>query len=270
MFISATPFLVWVMTQRLIRDWKPQIWAQIFQYLPNTVFNGRKIPALPPPPPPPSNRQSEQPSESTATRPREQADDVSPLRAVDGQLPQDTGPVEAVRRPSIFSARGDDYASDEDDNEGVSRTLISFDVEATESSDAPPGLWSAELRPSVGNDPRQTDADKPVYLDTMLTQLPALIASHIFTNSVSAILTAPYEAMALRLMARTLRAQSGLSCWDIHNVNLFSGLSLTLVTNFLGVELLHLVISGEMWAAFTSLSQYYHQSEEEWKASQKE
>lgn len=270
LFISTTPFLVWVMAQRMIRDWKPQIWARISKHLPNTA-SGKKIPRLPSHP---TNEQSH-PEESGAnerasSRTQDQIDDTSPSQAIDGRLTDDAGPIEAVRRPSIFSARGDDGGSDDEDNEGISRTLISFDVEATESSDAPVGLWSAELRPSLGNDPRQVAGQQPVYIDTALTQLPAAIASHIFTDAVSAILTAPYEAMALRLVARTLRIQRGLPFSDIYNISLFSGLSWTFAINLVGVELLHLILSGEVWAAFTTISQYYHMSEEEWKKEEED
>ncbi|KAH6987617.1 hypothetical protein BKA56DRAFT_669239 [Ilyonectria sp. MPI-CAGE-AT-0026] len=264
--ISATPFLVWVMTQRMVRDWKPKIWNEILSRLPNTGFSGRRVP---PPPPPSSWRPTNDSSRRRRSEPhqiREAGDDVSPLRAVDGQLP-DT-PVEAVRRQSTFSARGDDYASDEEEMEGVSATLISFDVEASESTEAPAGLWSAELRPSVASDANTVANSQPLYLDTMLTRLSPLMASHIFTDAVTRILMSPYEATALRLIARTFCLRRGLPCDEICNVNLLSGLNLTTLINFLGIEVLHLTISGEVWGAFTGLSQWFHKTEEEWKQAE--
>ncbi|KAH7165996.1 hypothetical protein EDB81DRAFT_269387 [Dactylonectria macrodidyma] len=266
LFISAAPFLVWVMTQRMVRDWKPKIWNEILSHLPNTGFAGRRIP---PPPPPTSWRPTNEPPRrrrSEAHQNREAEEDVSPLRAVDGQLP-DT-PVEAVRRQSTFSVRGDDYASDEEEMEGVSATLISFDVEASESTEAPAGLWSAELRPSVASDANAAANAQPLYLDTMLTRLSPLMASHIFTDAVARILMAPYEATALRLLARTYCLREGLPYGDICNVNLLSGLSMTAILNFLGVEFIHLSISGDIWAAFTGLSQWLHKTEEEWKQAE--
>ncbi|KAF7554224.1 hypothetical protein G7Z17_g3081 [Cylindrodendrum hubeiense] len=265
--ISATPFLVWVMTQRMVRDWKPKIWNEILSRLPNTGFSGRRIP--PPPPLPSSWRPTNDSSRRRRSEPhqiRETGDDVSPLRAVDGQLP-DT-PVEAVRRQSTFSARGDDYASDEEEMEGVSATLISFDVEASESTEAPAGLWSAELRPSVASDANPAANSQPLYLDTMLTRLSPLMASHIFTDAVTRILMSPYEATALRLLARTYCLRQGIPCDDICNVNLLSGLNMTAIINFLCIEFVHLSISGEVWAAFTGLSQFFHKTEEEWKQAE--
>ncbi|KAM0260114.1 hypothetical protein ACHAPA_010431 [Fusarium lateritium] len=249
------------MTQRLIRDWRPQIWARIFRRLPNTGS-------------PPGMTAGWIPAERPRERPehrrsRSAVDDVSPIRPIDGQMPSDTGPVEAVRRPSTFSARGDDYASDEEDNEGVSATLISFDVEATaESSEAPPGLWSAELRPSV--DARGALIPANTYCDTMLTQLPPLIASHIFADAVLRLVTAPWEATALRLIAHTFRQRLGLPAHDICGINLLSQLNLTFAINFLGTQVLHLALCGEIWAAFTAVATVLHTTPEEWRETEEE
>ncbi|KAF4444482.1 hypothetical protein F53441_11122 [Fusarium austroafricanum] len=259
--IASTPFLVWVMTQRLIRDWRPQIWARIFRRLPNTGS-------------PPGMTTSWVPADRSRERPehrrtRSAVDDVSPIRPIDGQMPSDTGPVEAVRRPSTFSARGDDYASDEEDNEGVSATLISFDVEATaETSEAPPGLWSAELRPSV--DARGTLMPTTTYCDTMLTQLPPLIASHIFADAILRLVTAPWEATALRLIARTFRQRLGLPTHDICGINMLSQINLTFAINFLGTQVLHLALCGEIWAAFTTVATVFHATPDEWREAEAE
>ncbi|KAF5663895.1 hypothetical protein FHETE_7303 [Fusarium heterosporum] len=259
--VSSAPFLVWVMTQRFIRDWRPQILAKIFRRLPNTgsipEMTTSWIPA---------DRSRERPEHR---RNRGVVDDVSPIRPIDGQMPSDTGPVEAVRRPSTFSARGDDYASEEEDNEGVSATLISFDVEATaESSEAPPGLWSAELRPSV--DARGALVPATAYCDTMLTELPPLIASHVFADAIVRLAIAPWEAVALRLVAHTFRQHLGLPAPDICGINLLSQLNLTFAINFFGTQVLHLALCGEVWAAFTAAATFLHSTPDEWREIEKE
>ncbi|KAF4331862.1 hypothetical protein FBEOM_14361 [Fusarium beomiforme] len=259
--ISSTPFLIWVMSQRLMRDWRPQIWAKIFRRLPNTG-------------PPPGMTNSWVPAErsrdrSEHRRTRSTVDDVSPIRPIDGQMPSDTGLVEAVRRPSTFSARGDDYATDEEDNEGVSATLISFDVEATaETSEAPPGLWSAELRPSL--DARGTPMSTTTYCDTMLTQLPPLIASHIFADAVLRLAIAPWEATALRLIARSFLQRLSLPTHEICEINLFRQLNLTFAINFLATQVLHLALCGEIWAAFTTVATVFHSTPDEWREAEAE
>lgn len=273
--ISTTPFLVWVMAQRIVRDWKPQIWSQIFKRLPNTMFQGKKIPPpppLPPPPPPPAAPQSlDGPVRAIDGGEENQglvesSESSTPEQTGDSTTGSQSGQPQMSRRASVFSTRGDEYPSDDEDNEGVSATLISFDVEASESQDAPPGLWSAELRPSAGPDSRSNGNQQPVYLDTLLTQMPAVIATHMLSDAVTRVLMAPYEATALRLVARTFRVRQGLPCWDIYNANMLSGLTSTLLVNFLGAELLHISLASEMWAVFTFISQWYHMTEEDWKA----
>lgn len=249
------------MSQRLIRDWRPQIWARIFRWLPNTgslpSVTNSWLPADRP-----RDRSEHQRARSTV-------DDVSPIRPIDGHMPNDTGPVEAVRRPSTFSARGDDYATDEEDNEGLSATLISFDVEATaETSEAPPGLWSAELRPSV--EARGALMPTTTYCDTMLTQLPPLIASHIFADAVLRLVTAPWEATALRLMAHSFRQRLNLPTHDVCEINIFSHLNLTFAINFLGTQVLHLALCGEIWAAFTTVATVLHTTPDEWREAEAE
>jgi hypothetical protein len=96
--------------------------------------------------------------------------------------------------------------------------------------------------------------------------MPAVIATHLLSDAVTRVLMAPYEATALRLVARTFRSRQGLPTWDIHNANMLSGLTGTALVNFFGVELLHMNLASEMWAIFTCISQWFHMSEEEWKA----
>ncbi|KHO01467.1 uncharacterized protein MAM_00468 [Metarhizium album ARSEF 1941] len=277
--ISATPFLVWVMAQRMVRDWKPQIWSYIFRKLPNTMFQGKKIPPPPPLPPPTpphvalplsddpprvveaDEENSAQVESSGEGTPEQNADSTPP----GGPSPQPQLP----RRASLFSTRGDEYPSDDEDNEGVTATLISFDVEASESQDAPPGLWSAELRPSAGSDPRLNGNQQPVYWDSLLTQMPAAMATHMLADALTRVLMAPYEATALRLIARSFRSRQGLPISDIYNANMLSGFTSTALVNFLGAELLHINLASEIWAIVTCVSQWFHMTEEEWKSEEK-
>lgn len=180
------------------------------------------------------------------------------------------GTETANRRTSVFSTRGDDYPTDDEGQEGISATLISFDVEATDATEAPPGLWSAELRPSFGQDPRFASTTLPTYLDTHLTRLPARLAANIFTNTAVRLLLVPCEATALRLVTRSMLLRAGLPLAGIYSVNMADGLTLTSVVNYLGVELLLMGLSGEIWATFAALSQWLHMNEEEWKSHDEE
>ncbi|KYK61546.1 hypothetical protein DCS_02688 [Drechmeria coniospora] len=304
--MSAAPFLVWAMTRRMGRDWRLQIWDQMFKRLPSTSFLGKKTTLTPatlssPLPPPPSTAPHNlnnvvelanweeppgvqygrslltEPGYTPTTEPEStNQDDPTSRHDVTVQVDSTTqvdsteqpSPVEAIRRPSIFSTRGDDYATDDDENEGVTATLISFDVEATESNEAPAGLWSAELRPSAAPDTRPNSSITPEYLDTLLTRLPALVGVQLFTNAALRILMVPYEATALRLVSRTWLLRQGIGCDAMRCANLFSGLSLTSVVNLIGCEMLHLVLCGEVWALFTAISDWFHMTEDEWKAEE--
>ncbi|ODA79805.1 hypothetical protein RJ55_05401 [Drechmeria coniospora] len=304
--MSAAPFLVWAMTRRMGRDWRLQIWDQMFKRLPSTSFLGKKTTLTPatlssPLPPPPSTAPHNlnnvvelanweeppgvqygrslltEPGYTPTTEPEStNQDDPTSRHDVTVQVDSTTqvdsteqpSPVEAIRRPSIFSTRGDDYATDDDENEGVTATLISFDVEATESNEAPAGLWSAELRPSAAPDTRPNSSIPPEYLDTLLTRLPALVGVQLFTNAALRILMVPYEATALRLVSRTWLLRQGIGCDAMRCANLFSGLSLTSVVNLIGCEMLHLVLCGEVWALFTAISDWFHMTEDEWKAEE--
>ncbi|RCI17133.1 hypothetical protein L249_2105 [Ophiocordyceps polyrhachis-furcata BCC 54312] len=283
--ISTAPFMIWAMTRYILHRFHRPIWS-LFR-LPNTSRFARRSPissqGLPPIPAP------SDPSQSTATpelsrgssdgMPRPEAppetdnsrdNGTSPLQDAESHTPDQSNSPAAGRRPSTFSSRADDYASDEDENEGVSTTLISFDVEATDTSDAPPGLWSAELRPSMASDSRTSVVLPILYLDTRLTQIPVWMAYRIFGTSLDRLMVAPFEAIAFRLAARQSRLQQGLSCADIFTTDLTSGLSLTWAVNFFATELLHMALCGEVWAVFTAITQWFHKTDEEWKQKEEE
>lgn len=196
--------------------------------------------------------------------------DEATTRALEGQAPPsaDAIPVGAIRRQSTFSSRGDEYVSDDEETEVVSATLISFDVEATESTDTPTtGFWSAELRPNTSGE-QGTVRQEPLYRDNALTRLPSVIATDILTVVSSYILIAPYEAFALRFLARSWRMQHGLPIADIYDLSPIRSFSWTAVANFLGLELCHLVIESELWASMVMLATSFSISEEDWNKNQ--
>lgn len=300
--LNATPFIAFVVWNRVWRRTTATIWQALYARLPNTVHNRRMLPSIPPEllaaattamtTTPAATAASAtagtqpEPQEAPSRQPVDLPPQTRPevLRGIDEQQVTETssngprpGPdtpaaaeapaparPSSPRRPSVFSNRAEDYSSDEEEEGGISATLISFDVEATESSDAPPGLWSAELRPSAGPD-GSGQGTMPMYVDTMLTRLPACLATDVFTVISSYVLLAPYEAVALRLVARMYRQRMGLPVFDIFGPNMFDGLSWRLVTNFIGVEFIHLVVAGEMWALVSMIGQVLHMTEDEWK-----
>ncbi|KAI1138834.1 hypothetical protein F5Y05DRAFT_352152 [Hypoxylon sp. FL0543] len=178
----------------------------------------------------------------------------------------ETIPVGSIRRQSTFSSRGgEDYGTDEEDSEMVNPTLISFDVDTSESTEPPTGVWSAELRPSFAGDPRQQSKEAPIYVVNPLTSLPSTLAADILADFLTNILFIPLESHALPIVARALARRRGLPYNVMCNEGFLGGLSWKGVFNIIQLDVVRLLISGEAWALTTVLSQWLHVTEEEWK-----
>lgn len=279
--VSAMPLCAWMTVLRLTQDLRSGLFSQVLSWLPNPQVHGRSLPRpykIVPTTELPTEVSLDDTQEQASGQPigpttiiGEEHDELATPDDAQDMNNEDISPqVEEQRRPSVTSARGDDYHTDEEDNEGVSATLISFDVEATEATDAPPGLWSAELRPSLVADSRNPFAPQATYLDTELTRFPAHLAASIFAHALVRLISTPYEAVALRLIARSFRLRYGLSVDDIYTTSLFEGFSWSSVVNYFGIELVQLGVSGELWAIFAGISQWLHVSEEDWKTRQDE
>ncbi|RYP29914.1 hypothetical protein DL767_006513 [Monosporascus sp. MG133] len=198
--------------------------------------------------------------------------DIPTLMALDGQPSGEAVPVGAIRRQSTFSSRGgEDYGTDEEDSEMINPTLISFDVDTSESAaEQHTGAWSAELRPSAGGDGRAQRRESPIYDVNPLTKLPSVLASDILTNFMAYLLCAPADALALRSVARAFAQKRGLSYDGMFDVSLMDNVSFRGVLHIFGLEMLRLLISGDTWAMITMLAQWLHVTEEEWRDMQKE
>ncbi len=193
---------------------------------------------------------------------RDIARDEPTFRALEGQAPHDPPAVSAVRRQSTFSVRGDDFGSDDEETEIVSATLISFDVEATESTDTPPGVWSAELRPNVAD---SRPAQEPKYRDNELTRLPAVRARQLLALPIARIFIAPFEALMWRSMARSYAIQHGLPTVAMHGPNLLGSLTWMGVSNIICLELAHvLFFQADMYALVIEFAKQFRMTEEEW------
>lgn len=65
---------------------------------------------------------------------------------------------------------------------------------------------------------------------------------------------------------RSYLSHRGLGFGDIYGVSFVDNLSWTAVANFLGLELIHLFLEGEIWAMMTMVAQQYRMTEDEWNA----
>ncbi|KAI1126064.1 hypothetical protein F5Y10DRAFT_245784 [Nemania abortiva] len=178
-------------------------------------------------------------------------------------------PVGTIRRQGTFSSRGgDDYATDEEDPEMVNPTLISFDVDTSESTEPPAGVWSAELRPSNSSDSRANQKEAPRYVVNTLTTLPSLLAGDILTSSLTHLFLTPFDILAFRAMARAFSLKFGLPVSHMFEVSLADGLATRMIVNLLQAEVLKFVVSFGAWAMITGVAQRFHVTDEEWKEYQ--
>ncbi|KAJ2899978.1 hypothetical protein MKZ38_002697 [Zalerion maritima] len=180
------------------------------------------------------------------------------------------------RRQSGFSNRGgmpigmDEYVSEDEENfnngDMMNATLISFDVEST---DTPPGVWTAELRPNppTGPDGRaltSKDDEEPKYRISTLTFMPVRLMTHVFASIGTRILTTPVETTWLRLMAWSYRQRWGMSTADLHGVNFLGGWTTRMLANCMQMEVTQLSICSELAAMLILVAMVHTMSEEEW------
>jgi hypothetical protein len=176
------------------------------------------------------------------------AEDPPTLRALEGLPAADTQEEpQRVRRETVLEIEQD--SSDEDDAEIAQATLISFDVEATESMDQSLGTWSAELRSA--NEPKQLKDIK--YRVTGLTLLPTILATEGLREVIAGVLVMPLEAVMVRVIARAYRQSAGLSVSDMYRlrerVPAFENLFLAFA--------LQVTVTGVVWAGFSVGSQWW-------------
>lgn len=307
--LSVAPIAAFWVYSKLWMHVTRTIWLKIYKFMPTPSNTWAKMISHPPPsipripvnenaaeavppapqdsmpftPPPTTPAPAPTPApmgeEESRQRARNEAEAAAAILALaDRPQPSEPphAPVGAVRRQSTFSNRGvggvggDDYISEDEETEVVSATLISFDVEATEATDTPPGVWSAELRPNLGSDARPARDEHPVYRDNNLTRLPSMIATDILTVVSSYVVAAPYEAFALRFLARSFQAHRGLSVDNIYMLLPIGseGFSWTAFTNFLGLEFVHLMLEADFWAAMTMVAASYQITREDWDEQQ--
>ncbi|CAI4213776.1 unnamed protein product [Parascedosporium putredinis] len=172
-------------------------------------------------------------------------------------------PSGVSRRPSAFSGRGDDYGSDEEDNGAISGTLISFDVEATESTDAP----RASGRPSSAPQ-RATTGDLPTGArqTTSRTRLPSN-PSHTrqrYWEGPRRRCSSPAGSYRYAHDGTILRGAPRVADGDIWEPFLLGTTSWRWVANYLAVDFVQLMLQSDIWAGVTYLGRSYHLTPEQW------
>lgn len=334
--VNVAPYAAFYLMKRLIG--RLNVGTVIFRLLPRPYNNGLLLQAdlrAPPPRPPPESHNPpipESPTLGAADREirhaRNPSQDATTLQALEGGSNNaaaaaaasagDQGiPLGTLRRHSTFSNRGatgassgaaaaagsgdQDYGTDEEDTDMINPTLISFDVDTSETTEPPAGVWSAELRPSYSgqqggagageNNNRSSYAstgsnslEKKLYMVTPLTLTPTTLAADSICRFLVNAVCAPAEALLLRAMARnflqsgrqllfssssaTVTAVVGMDL--ILPLNLWDFWSWRRLGNILGIGMLQLLINAEIWTFMTVISQSFHVSEEVWRELREE
>lgn len=172
-------------------------------------------------------------------------------------------PTTPTRRPSSVALGGEEFVSDEEDEEGVSATFISFDVEPTTTTDPSPAVWSAELRQNVAEG-ATTEGKEPVYRDSNLVRLPPLLAADVFGAALSRIFLAPHESQIWLGLARLFASRQGLPLDGFHEFGFRQVGVLRMMVNAVGVEMLFFMLRCEIWGLVTLLARLGKFDEAEW------
>jgi hypothetical protein len=179
-----------------------------------------------------------------APDPTFQGENAHSLQALEGQATESVPPPEIDSRPAFFDVGQE--SSEEEEMETAHATMISFDVEQTETQDNTVGTWSAELRST--NSPRRSKRKQ--YHVTGLTLLPTILATEALREVIAGILVMPLEALMARIIARAYRKSAGASVADLYT--LFQ--PVPVAENLLSAFALQVVIAGTTWAGFTLVS----------------
>ncbi|KAK0627004.1 hypothetical protein B0T14DRAFT_600319 [Immersiella caudata] len=198
---------------------------------------------------------------------RDLARDEPTYQILEGQSQNEALPVGTTRRQSAVSVRGDEFASDDEETEVVSATLISFDVEATESTDTTPGVWSAELRPNLA-DIKASANNGPKFRDASLYRLPPILAADAIGVPLARVLLAPFESQTLLGLARLFSMRGGVSPELLHPPGIWGFLqsfSWRRMANVIGFEMVFLIMQGEAWGLMMMAAEFCRYTDEEWE-----
>ncbi|KAL3426824.1 hypothetical protein PVAG01_00333 [Phlyctema vagabunda] len=195
---------------------------------------------------------SEHPPSTTEPGPPTRSEDEPTLRALEGRISHSRSNSQNIDVDFELDS------SDDEDGEMTHATLISFDVEATdtiENSMGSAGSWSAELRSA--NEPKHST--RVSYRVTALTMLPAFLAAEGLSEIVAGIILLPLEAMMVRFIGRAARTSVGLDFSDLYPV-------IPLVPGFsklLSAFAIQLAVAGTIWMTTTFAAQLLASAQKE-------
>jgi len=166
-------------------------------------------------------------------------------------------PVEPEERPAsqhdqtLRMLEGLPAEEENEDDEIVHATLVSFDVEASEM-ETTGNTYSAELR-NMNAEPEPT-----AFRTNFLTTLPPIFSTEIFAKVIGGIALVPFEMIMVRIVAAgfTKRAGIKMDVWEMPG-------SWRWARNILVTHAVDLVVGGAIWMGISGISYFIRVGETE-------
>lgn len=186
------------------------------------------------------------PTTSAPSSPETPTSDPHTLRALEGRARSPS----PRRRNESPPRRRDSLATSTDDQDATQTTFISFDVEATDEPIEAIGSYSAELRNANYTEPPKSSVK--MYKVTAMSLLPAHVAADGLAVLLSAVLTLPLEAVAIRVIGQSWRRKLGLGGGDMFRLFERRGPKLSLVgaENIVALFATDLLITSAICAVY--------------------
>lgn len=236
---ALTPFLI-IFTHGKTKFFVARLlYGPIYRSLPRPVgesmFAGMSFSS-------PSGEYDSPDRERNTSTPR--TEDEPTLRALEGLPPA----APEAGDPQVRIADIETDSIFDEDGEITHTTLISFDVEATESMETSLGTWSAELRSA--NEPKPIQGTQ--YRITGLTMLSPILAAEGLREILASMVVLPLEAAMVRVVARSYRGTLRVSASDFYA---FSD-GIHGLGNLFAAFAMQLVVTGAVWTGMTVATQW--------------
>jgi hypothetical protein len=207
--ITVTPIFLFLFYNKTKNIMRTIVNVPLFYFLPKPVNQKLSV----------DNNADEIPQERPSRR-----------TSVSGPLAEHPATLRALEGRSSATRTSDDMSEDGDRHD-IQTQFISFDVEATETTDI--GTWSAELRNSA--EPKPNGA----YCESELTLFPAALATTGLATILTSVVLLPFEALLMRSIVYAWGGKVG-------------GFGRQAVANLAVLTAAEICITGGVWALYTS------------------
>lgn len=166
---------------------------------------------------------------------------------------------QSSNRRASSDAESDD-AQDHQGRDRAGETIFSFEYEVTDTLISSNTPYSATLRPQQSAKSKNDDPDL-LFRVTGLTMMPTILAFEMSREVVAGLICLPLETLMVRSLATAYRHSAGLGTKDLFPAlplkNLW--LSKAVLSKVLIILGMQFVVSGVIWAAYTTVTEHIQQ-----------